>query len=343
MGADFLSDLRRRKRSVVIEGEIVSDARHPAYVAYAIVPPQIDRSKPAKLQEDPTLHAGVVKETDAGIYIWGAQQLATGSVYADYIHLSCIHPLRPGEANYAVSRVVPADAEGLRLYSRRAFPLQATSAAEYPLPSRLDETECMVVFDNLFVPWEHVFAYRNLEVCSDQWWKTPSHLYGNLPAQARYATKLRFLLGLAKRMNDMTGNGATPPVQVMMGELASYASIVDGMLRSQETLATNDEEGDCGRRRRALHSVMALQSEINSKMIDIVRELTGAAMITLPSSFRDLDNPDTAKDVERFYRSDKTDARTVSRSCASPGTSLVRNSAIVISNMKSSTAARPSS
>jgi 4-hydroxyphenylacetate 3-monooxygenase len=54
---------------------------------------------------------------------------------------------------------------------------------------------------------------------------------------------------------------------------------------------------------------MALQSEINPKMIDIVRELTGAGMITLPSSFKDLDNPETAKDIERFYRSNKTGAR----------------------------------
>jgi len=29
------------------------------YLSYAIVPPQIDRSKPAHKQSDPTLHAGV--------------------------------------------------------------------------------------------------------------------------------------------------------------------------------------------------------------------------------------------------------------------------------------------
>jgi len=34
------------------------------YVSYAIVPPQIDRSKPAHKQSDPTLYAGVVKERD---------------------------------------------------------------------------------------------------------------------------------------------------------------------------------------------------------------------------------------------------------------------------------------
>jgi len=39
---------------------------------------QIDRSKPAHKQSDPTLYAGVVKERDDGIFISGAQQLATG-------------------------------------------------------------------------------------------------------------------------------------------------------------------------------------------------------------------------------------------------------------------------
>ncbi len=47
------------------------------WATYAIVPPQIDRSKPAHKQADPTLYAGVVKEKDGGIVVAGAQQLAT--------------------------------------------------------------------------------------------------------------------------------------------------------------------------------------------------------------------------------------------------------------------------
>ena len=53
------------------------------YLSYAIVPPQIDRSKPAHKQSDPTLYAGVVKERDDGIVISGAQQVATGGVISD--------------------------------------------------------------------------------------------------------------------------------------------------------------------------------------------------------------------------------------------------------------------
>ena len=42
------------------------------------------------------------------IIIKGAQMLGTGAAIADYIHLSCIHPLQPGDENYAISVAIPA-------------------------------------------------------------------------------------------------------------------------------------------------------------------------------------------------------------------------------------------
>lgn len=279
------------------------------YVVYAIVPPQIDRSKPAHLQSDPHLYAGVVKETDSGIVISGGQQLATGAVFADYVQISCIHPLRPGEENQAISVVIPMNAPGVKLFSRRAFAAHATSAEDYPLTTRFDETDSFVVLDNVHVPWEHVFIYRNPELCFGQWWQTPSHSYGNHQAQSRFGTKLRFLLGLAKRMNEATGNDGVPAVQVQMGELAAYASIVENMLYSHETTAPIDADGVLWPSKPALYAVMALQSQINPHMIDIVRELTGAGMITLPSSVKDFENPESAPDIERYFVSGSMGAR----------------------------------
>jgi 4-hydroxyphenylacetate 3-monooxygenase len=279
------------------------------WATYAIVPPQIDRSKPAHKQSDPTLYAGVVREKDGGIIVSGAQQLATAGVYSDYLYLSCIHPLQPGDENYAIGVAIPMSAQGLKLYPRRPFALQTDNTFDHPLSARFDESDCFVVLDNVFVPWEHVFIYRNLEICRDQWWKTPSHAYGNLQAQARYATKLRFMMGLAKRMNETTGNDAAPPVQVQMGELAALVQIVETMLEAQETAALIDNKGVVWPSKTALYSVMALQSEINPRMVDIIRELTGAAMITLPSSVKDLDSPTTAADVERYMGSGVSGAR----------------------------------
>src|SRR5699024_2846279 len=65
--------------------------------SYVIVPPQIDRSKPVHEQEDPYLAAGVYEEKADGIVIRGAQMLATSGAVSDYVFLSCIQPLRPGD------------------------------------------------------------------------------------------------------------------------------------------------------------------------------------------------------------------------------------------------------
>jgi 4-hydroxyphenylacetate 3-monooxygenase len=279
------------------------------YVSYAIVPPQIDRSKPAHKQSDPTLYAGVVKERDDGIVLKGAQQLATGAALSDWLHLSCIHPLQPGDENYAISIVTPLNAPGLKIYTRRPYATIATSAFDYPLSSRFDETDALVVLDDVFVPWENVFVYRNLELCRDQWWKTPAHLYGNHQAQIRYATKLRFLVGLTKRLCEITGVDAIPPGQIQLGEMAAFASIVELMVTAQETQAVIDEDGVAWPSKAALYAVMSLQSEINPRIIDIARELSGGAMIMLPSSVRDFDNPEIAADLERYVASPGFTAR----------------------------------
>jgi 4-hydroxyphenylacetate 3-monooxygenase len=279
------------------------------YASYAIVPPQIDRSKPAHKQSDPTLYAGVVKERDDGIVLTGAQQLATAGLYSDYIYLSCIHPLQPGDENYANGVVIPVNAPGLKLYPRRPFANVADNSFDYPLSGRFDETDCFVVLENVFVPWEHVFIYRNVEICRDQWWKTPSHLYGNHQAQTRYAMKLRFMIGLAKLMNEMIGTDTNPAVQIQMGELASLVSIVENMLLSQEVTATIDQKGVLWPSKTALYSVMALQSELNCRMIEIIRELTGAGMVTLPSSLRDFCSPDVRTDIDRYMGAASIDAK----------------------------------
>ena len=181
--------------------------------------------------EVPSEPAGKVDQVDALI-----EQLATAGVYCDYVQVSCIHPLAPGDENYAFNVAVPADDPALRMYARRPFALGATNAFDYPLSSRFDEADCFVVLDNCFVPWERVFVYRDIERTRDQWWKTPSHLYGNHQAQVRYAAKLRFLMGLTKRLCEITGIDAMPPVQIQLGEMAAFATIVESMVRAVENV-----------------------------------------------------------------------------------------------------------
>jgi 4-hydroxyphenylacetate 3-monooxygenase len=279
------------------------------YISYAIVPPQIDRSKPSHMQADPFVHAGVVRETDAGLIIRGAQQLATGAVFSDYVYVSCIHPLQPGDEAYAFGVMIPVNAPGFKIYARRSYADNANSSFDYPLSSRFDEMDALVVMNDVLVPWEDVLFHRNIALCRDQWWKTPGHVLGNHQAQTRWSTKLRFLMGLTRRMCELTGTVSIPPVMGQIGEMAAYAAIVENMLLAQEFGATTDEEGVLWPSRAALYSVMALQTDINPKLLNMARELAGGSMIMLPSSVKDFDNPEIAADLEHYICSPGVAAR----------------------------------
>jgi 4-hydroxyphenylacetate 3-monooxygenase len=69
-------------------------------------------------------------------------------------------PPQPGDEDYAISFVVPNDAPGLKLYSRRPYAVGPTSVFDYPLSTRFDETDSLVVLDDVVVPWENIFITR---------------------------------------------------------------------------------------------------------------------------------------------------------------------------------------
>jgi 4-hydroxyphenylacetate 3-monooxygenase len=273
------------------------------FCTYAIVPPQIDRSKPAHQQEDPHLYAGVKEEREDGIVITGAQMLATGAVVADYVILSYIQPLPEGDEDYAISVAVPLGAPGLRVLSRRSYAAGANSVFDYPLSKQFDETDSLVVFDDVFIPWKHVFAYRDRQLVADQWNKTPAHLLGNNQAQIRLATKLDFLTGMASKLTKMTRTYNAPAVKGALGELAAYTSLIHGQIYAQEQNAEIDEMGVAWPARAECFAVMVIQSELYPKMLHMVRDLAGGGLIQLPSSVEDFLNPKTRADLERYVQS----------------------------------------
>ncbi|MEU7632341.1 4-hydroxyphenylacetate 3-hydroxylase N-terminal domain-containing protein [Nocardia sp. NPDC049220] len=273
------------------------------YCSYAIVPPQIDRSKPAHQQADPHLYAGVKEEREDGIVLAGAQMLGTGAAISDYLILSCIVPLREGDENYAISVAIPLGAQGLKVYSRRSYAEGATSVFDYPLASQFDETDALIVLDDVFVPWERVFVFRNRDVLSGSWNRTPAHLLGNNQAQIRFSVKLDLLTGLAQRVAAMNGSDTFPPVRGTLGQLAAHAAMVSGLVAAQEQECEIDEHGVAWPARTPNFAIQTLQSEFYPKLLQMVRELCGGGVIQLPSDIRDYDNPEAAADLERYVQS----------------------------------------
>ena len=284
-------------------------AENDIYATYTIVPPQIDRSKPAHQQADPHLYAGVKEERDGGIVITGAQMLGTGAAIADWLQLSSIVPLQPGDEDYAISVMIPVSAPGVTIVSRRSYARAATSVYDYPLSSRFDETDSLVVFDDVFVPWENVFVYRDLDLVQAQWWQTPAWVLGNNQAQIRFAAKLDFLTGVAAKVAAMNGVDRLPPVQGTLGELGAYATAANALVLAAEQRCHIDDNGVAWPGEAETFANTTLQAGIYGKVLDMIRELCGGGLIQLPSSVEDFHAPEIAAHLERYVQSPQTPSR----------------------------------
>ncbi|GAA4617338.1 4-hydroxyphenylacetate 3-hydroxylase family protein [Saccharopolyspora hordei] len=273
------------------------------YVSYAIIPPQVSRATNASGWEGEYLQVGVVRETEEGIVVRGSQMLATGAAIADEIFVSCIKPLGPDDQDFALGFVVPAAAPGLKLLCRRPYAPAATSAFDYPLTSRYDEPDALVVFDDVLIPWDRVFVNRDTAGVRRQFFDTGAHVLGNWQAQIRFATKLKFIAGVARRVTQVNGVDKIPSVQEKLGELAALVSGVESAVLAAEYTATEDDAGMWLPGKRALYGSMGLQSETYPRVLAILRDLVGGGVLQLPSSARDLTSPLTSGDVERYVQS----------------------------------------
>lgn len=213
------------------------------YVSYAIIPPQVSRATTAHAWEGEFIQVGVKEEREDGIVVSGAQMLATGGAVADEILVSCIKPLQAEDSDFAVSFTVPVNADGLSLYCRRPYAPGVTSEYDYPLSSRFDETDALLVFDDVFIPWENVFVYKDVTGLRKQFFETAAHVLGNFQAQIRFATKLKFLAGIARKIAAVNGVDKFPGVVEKLGELASLVSVVESGVNSAQFTATTDAQG----------------------------------------------------------------------------------------------------
>src|SRR4029079_18200854 len=136
--------------------------------------------------------------------------------------------------DYAISVVVPNNAPGVKIYPRRPYASAATGVFDYPLSARFDETDALIVYDDVLVPWEHVFVYRDIGITAAQFNEAAAHQLGNTQSQIRFASKLQFLAGLARRLCDASGTAQDPRIQERLGELTAHAAIPEAFVLAAE-------------------------------------------------------------------------------------------------------------
>jgi len=276
-------------------------SRNDLYLSYVIINPQANRNKAwGEQQED--LVARVVDEDAQGITVRGAKMLGTAAIMANELLVANLQPLRPGEEDLAVSFAVPMAAKGLKLLSRKSYEAHAVSPRDNPLSSRFDENDALVWFEDVKVPWERVFVFRDTDMCRAQFHDTLGHTFQNYQSQIRLMVKVQFLVGIARRLADTIGTSAMPPVVEVLGRLAAQAAMVEGMVVGMEA-AGHMQDGCYVPNKHMMYAAQVLTQELYPRLVDTIRGLAGGALIMLPSSARDGDNPELARIIALTQRS----------------------------------------
>jgi 4-hydroxyphenylacetate 3-monooxygenase len=279
--------------------------RHDLYLSYVIINPQADRAKPwGEQQED--LVARLVDEDSAGITVRGAKMLGTATIMANELLVANLQPLRPGEEDLALSFAIPVGTPGLKILSRKSYEAASPSRADNPLASRFDENDAIIWFEDVKVPWERVFVYRDTDMCRAQFHDTLGHTFQNYQAQIRLSVKVRFLVGVAHRLAETIGTAAMPPVREALGRLAAQAAMVEGMVAGMEA-AGHMQDGHYVPDKHMMYAAQVLTQELYPRLIETIRGLAGGALIMLPSSERDWANPELAAIIEKTQRSPISD------------------------------------
>ena len=275
--------------------------RSDLFLTYVIVNPQADRSKDWGEQTE-ELVAQIVDEDTTGLTIRGAKMLGTSSIMANEVFVANLQPLKPGEEALAFSCALPMSSAGLRVLSRKSYEAHAVSVYDNPLSARFDENDAVLYFDDVKVPWERVFVHRDTDMCRAQFHDTPGHVLQNYQAQIRLSVKLKFLVGLAHKITEAIGTTNMPQVREQLGSLAASAGMVEAMLAGME--ASGGMRGEFYvPDRHQLYAAHAVTQELYPRLINLIRDLAGGALIMLPSSFRDWANPELAAILHRTQRS----------------------------------------
>jgi 4-hydroxyphenylacetate 3-monooxygenase len=275
---------------------------HDLFVTYVLLGPQADRSKAPSEQADEYLVAGICDEDTTGITIKGAKMLGTSTILSNELLIASLQPLKPDEVKYAFAAAVPLNAQGVKILSRKSYEAAAVSEFDNPLSTHFDENDAVLYFDEVKVPWERVFVYRDTDMCRAQFHDTPAHVFQNYQGQIRLMVKMRFLLGLARKIAEINGILTFPPVVATLGQLAAQTAMVEGLVKGME--AGGSMRGHYFvPDRRLLYSALVLTQQLYPQVVHTIRELAGGGMIMLPSSVVDYTNPELARYINKTQQS----------------------------------------
>ncbi len=275
--------------------------REDLVLTHTLVNPQVNRHLTAAGVTSPEVALRVVKETDSGIVVNGARLLATLGPLSDEIAVfpSTVLKASPETKPYAMAFSIPSNATGVKYICRDSYD-SGKSLFDAPLSGRFEEMDCVVIFNNVLVPWERVFLHDEPLMCNQAYAKTNAVVHMMHQVVCKNLAKAEFIVGLLCAMTRASERDKDLVVQGQIAEAMWIAETMRAFLFSGEQQAVADEWGNYVPLRRPLDTARNLFPKMYPRLIEIVQLLGSSSLMATPCE-ADLTN-DLSADVSQYFQ-----------------------------------------
>lgn len=257
-----------------------------------------DRSKGPSEQADPDLYVRVVSSNDEGIVVRGAKCHTSVSVNADELIVLPTRAMGEADADYAVSFAVPLNTPGVKLYVSPYLGGERNEF-EFPLSSKHKMIETLTVFDDVFVPWERVFMFREPELAGKL--ALTFVEYHRFTAVSYKLPLVDALVGAAAVVADMNGVIRAGHIRDKLTHLITYAETVRALTEMAAIRARVGEHGIAYPDPMTTNMAKYTFATGYHHAFELVQDCAGGLLVTGPGG-EDWDNPEIRAVLEKYYQ-----------------------------------------
>ncbi|RLB00979.1 MAG: 4-hydroxybutyryl-CoA dehydratase [Deltaproteobacteria bacterium] len=266
----------------------------------AMTDPKGDRSLRPHQQKDPDLYVRVVEERADGIVVRGAKVHQTGAVNSHEIIVMPTITMREEDKDYAISFALPSDAKGITyVIGRQSCDTRKLEQGDIDRGNiYFGGLEALVIFDDVFVPWERVFMYKEYDFSGQLVEQFASY------HRQSYSCKVGLgdvLIGAAQTIAEYNGVDRASHIKDKIIEMnhlnetlycGAIACASEGHREPSGTYYVNTLLANVHKQ-----NVTRFPFEIAR----LAQDIAGGLMVTLPSE-RDFRSSDIGKWMDKYYK-----------------------------------------
>ncbi|MGA9287549.1 MAG: 4-hydroxyphenylacetate 3-monooxygenase, oxygenase component [Anaerobacillus sp.] len=274
-------------------------------ITHTFINPQVNRSITQYFDESDPAAAKVVEEREEGIVIQGARLLATQGGLTDELLVLPAGGYTIDDA-YVFGFMIPSNTKGLKFLCRESF-CYKDSVFDHPLAAQFEEIDSIVVFDQVLVPWECVFVYKNIQTVAGIEDATGMYSFLQFQSVSRQIVKVEYILGLCELMVDAIQIQEYEHVKQKMSEIIMTLEIMKALLLASEVNSQPNQYGTWVPESQPLRAAIQYFPSVYPRLIEIIQLLGASGLISIPTE-NDFDS-EIQEDLAKYLQGANINAK----------------------------------